>query len=295
MAALAPLNARVIPLRDKLADLDIDNVCETWFDDAVNVLRGGDGGEHGLLLYKLARRLESGRQPVTLDIGTARGFSAIVMARALVDANLSGGSVYSIDVVDHNSQLVWHGAKNETQDPLAGISISRSEVWSRWFADEAALVTPIHGQSHEVLDNWSSGAIHIAFIDGEHTYDAVKRDLILLDRLMTPAGVIVLDDYHTGVSIGTFRSRMVNGSVRLIGRTLKRAWPSMQDRLSLGTGNEFSVVKRRYSGIYRAVNDFLMERSSDWALEIVSMPPRGEYHAADYSLALLSRRSNTSA
>ena len=63
----------------------------------------------------------------------------------------------------------------------------------------------------------------------------------------------------------------------------------------MGIGNEFSVVKRRYSGIYRAVNEFLMERSSDWALEIVSMPSRGEYHAADYSLALLSRRSITGA
>ena len=131
----------------------------------------------------------------------------------------------------------------------------------------------------------------MAFIDGDHTYTAVKRDLSLLECLMTATGVIVLDDYHTGVSMGSLRSRPVNGGVRLTGRAAKYLWPSMWERLRLGTGNEFLVVKRRYAGIYRAVYEFLKKRSSEWALEIVSMPPRGDHHEDDYSLALLTRRS----
>lgn len=169
------------------------------------------------------------------------------------------------------------------------MSISRSEVWSRWFADEANRITPLLGQSHEILEDWSFGPILVAFIDGEHTYDAVRRDLSLLEHLMTPGGVIVLDDYHTGVSMGAFRSRPVNGAVRLIGRAAKHVWPSARHRLRLGTGNEFLVVKRRYAGVYRAVSEFLMDGAGEWAIEIVSIPPRGDYHEADYSLALLTR------
>ena len=294
MTTLTPLGSRVIPLLNKLADLNSEVMSLTWYEEAVRVLRGGDGGEHGHLLYKLVRCLKTERPSVILDIGTARGFSAITMARALLDANQEG-MVYSIDVVDHNSQLEWHGGKNDSSDPLAGVSISRSEMWSRWFPEEATVVTPIRGQSHEVLESWSFGSIDTAFIDGEHTYDAVKRDLAVLDHLMTPTGVIVLDDFHTGVSMGAFRSRPVNGAVRLVGYAAKRIWPSMRERLRLGIGNEFLIFKRRYAGIYRAVNEFLMERSSEWALEIVPMPPRGDYHETDYSLALLTRRSITNA
>ena len=288
MTTLTPPDARITPLRDKLAHLNTDDVSESWFDDAVRVLRGGDGGEHGLLLYKLVRRLGPERPLVALDVGTARGFSAITIARALLDANLEG-RVYSVDVIDHHRPHGWHGGKHDAGEPLAGMSISRSEIWSRWFADEANCVMPLLGQSHEILEDWSFGPIDVAFIDGEHTYDAVRRDLSLLEHLMTPGGVIVLDDYHTGVSMGAFRSRPVNGAVRLIGRAAKHVWPSARRRLHLGTGNEFLVVKRRYAGVYRAVSEFLMDGAGEWAIEIVSMPSRGDYHEADYSLALLAR------
>ena len=288
MITLIPPDARVTPLRYKLADLNAANVSETWFEDAVKVLRGGEGGEHGLLLYKLIQQIRPDHTPVILDIGTGRGFSAITMARALLDASLEG-MVYSVDVIDHDSKLIWHGGKNDPDEPLADMSISRSEVWSRWFADESSRVTPMHGQSHEIIESWSFGPVDIAFIDGEHTYEAVRRDLSILERLMTPAGIIALDDCHLGVSMGAFRSRPVNGAVRLTGHAAKHVWPSMHERLRLGSGNEFVVVKRRYAGVYRAVSEFIEERSSEWAIEIVTMPPRGDYHEADYSLALLTR------
>ncbi len=291
---LAPTGARVTPLLAKLAALNTTDDPRSWYEEVTGVLRGGDGGEHGLLLYKLVNSIRSDTGPVILDIGTARGFSAIAMARALLDAN-SNGTVYTIDVVDHDSQIAWHGSKNDPAEPLAGLTISRSDIWTRWFAEESARVTPICSPSHEVLQDWRYGPIDIAFIDGDHTYGAVKRDLSLLENMLTPGGVIVLDDYHTGMCMGAFRSRPLNGAIQLMGRAVKQVWPSMSDRLSLGTGNEFVVVKRRYAGIYRAVNEFLMERSPKWALEVVSMPPRGDYHEADYSLALVTRRNTASA
>ena len=164
----APTGARVTPLPAKLAALNTTDTSQSWYEEIARVLRGGDGGEHGLLLYKLVCCINPGSRPVILDIGTARGFSAITMARALFDANLDG-TVFTIDVVDHDSQLTWHGSKNDPGEPLSGLTISRSEVWQRWFPEEAVFVTPICGKSHELLDTWSFGPIDIAFIDGEHT------------------------------------------------------------------------------------------------------------------------------
>ena len=58
---------------------------------SARVLRGGDGGEHGVLLYKLIMEGARGGKPlVVLDVGTARGFSAITMARAMLDGELEG-------------------------------------------------------------------------------------------------------------------------------------------------------------------------------------------------------------
>ena len=288
MTTFTPRDATVIPLYNKLVNLNTNDVSESWYKSAVHVLRGGDGGEHGLLLYKLVRRLDCERQPVILEVGTARGFSAITMARALIDGNL-GGTVFTVDVIDHHSKLSWHVSKQDSKDPLVNISISRSDVWSRWFEEESGRVVTLHAQAHEVLENWNNGPIEVAFIDGEHTYDAVRRELSQLEHLMSPTGVIVLDDYHTGVSMGAFRSRPANGAVRLMGHAMKRVWPSMSDRLHLGVGNEFLLVKRRFAGVYKAVAEFYIERSSEWSLEIVSMPPRGDYHETDYSLAVLTR------
>ena len=292
MTTLIPQDVRVSPLQNKLADLDTDDACESWLQNAVWVLRGGDGGEHGQLLYKLVRYFGKSRPPNVLDIGTARGFSAVTMGRAMLDADLPG-RVFTIDVIDHSEPVSWHSdteGKQHPDEPLANDVISRSEIWSRWFADEANCISPILGRSHEVLESWSFGPVDVAFIDGEHTYDAVIRDLSLLENLIAPGGIIVLDDYHLGVSMGSLRSRPVNGAVRVIGRATKHVWPSMQRRLFLGTGNEFLIVKRRFAGVYRAVSEFLENRSSEWTIEIVSMPSRGDYHEVDYSLALLTKR-----
>ena len=88
MTVLTPPNARVTPLAYKLEQLDAPCPSESWYRRAVRVLRAGDGGEHGLLLHSLAHRLDAGRQHVLVDVGTARGFSAIAMSRGLLDGNV---------------------------------------------------------------------------------------------------------------------------------------------------------------------------------------------------------------
>ena len=120
MKALFPLGAGVTPLERKLAELNARDISEEWYRKAAKVLRARDGGEHGLLLYKLI--LEGSRgdgRLAVLDVGTARGFSALTMARAMLDGKLEG-RVYSVDVIGHHESRNWHGTKQDADEPLAG-------------------------------------------------------------------------------------------------------------------------------------------------------------------------------
>ena len=292
MTVLTPPNTRVTPLSYKLEQLDAPCPADCWYRRAVRVLRAGDGGEHGLLLYKLARCLDTGRQHALVDVGTARGFSAMAMAQGLLDGSV-GGRVYTIDVLKHEKAINWHSATEGKQDhdePLAGVEISRSEIWERWFAEEATAVTPIAATSYNALAGWNYGPISLAFLDGSHTYEAVNGELEMLDSLLAKDGHIVLDDYHVGVGAARVRSRPVNLAAWCVGRTLGKVWPTAR-RVSprLGSENEFVLVRQRYHGIRTAVADFLRERADRWALEIVPMPSRGSYQGEDYALAILSR------
>ena len=287
---MIPNGASVTPLERKLTEMNTAEMPAGWYARASEVLRGGDGGEHGLLLYKLIRERSNLDRPlVALDVGTARGFSAMTMARAMIDAGVSG-DVYTIDTVDHHESLNWHAAKHDADDPLAGVEMTRSEIWARWFQEDAG-ITPITGQSRNVLGDWSHGPIELAFLDASHTYDDVKRDLTLLDPLIAEEGAIVVDDYHLGVSVARIPSRLVNAIARRLRRLLENAWPRMGELMArLGADNEYVVVTHRLYGVRKALAEFLDERSDRWSLEIVAMPSRGGYQGSDYSLAVLTRR-----
>ena len=107
---------------------------------------------------------------------------------------------------------------------------------------------------------------------------------------MADKGVIVVDDFHLGVSVVRVRSRALNAVPWVIGRLLGRVLPrsrSWSRRLSANNG--YSIVMQRYSGLRDAVVEFLEDRDGLWSLEVVTMPSRGEYQGGDYSLAVLSR------
>lgn len=284
---LIPAGARVTPLALKLRHEPQDD----WYERARLVLRGADGGEHGKLLYSLVRERQAfGRKVVGLDIGTARGFSAVTMSRALLDAGLDG-HIYTVDVIDHDDVRDWHAAKHSSDDPLAGAPSPRSAIWQRWFPDEAARITPIGGRSTRLLDDWPHDRIDVAFLDGSHAYDDVKAELGTLHGIMAEDGVIVLDDVHFGVVIGRVRSRAVSVLAWLASRALQKMLPKREvHNARLGVGAEYALVERRFTGIRRAVESFIDEHGRDWSVELVPLPRRGPYQTEDYALAILTRR-----
>jgi len=289
----ATRDLRVVPFEEKLGDLCGGNLADDWYLRAVSVLRGGDGGEHGVLLYKLAR--DSARrcdELIALDVGTARGFSALVMAKAVGDSKVAG-TVYTVDTVSHRQARSWHGTKHREDDPLAGLRLSREEIWNRWFEQETGDVVAIGDRSTNVLMEWQQGPIDIAFLDGSHEFEDVTQELVLLDDLMSHAGIVVLDDYHVGEIVGRVRSRLLNGVAWWVGRVLGRFLSPVR-RISArpGESTEYRLVKQRFVGVRRAVDEFVGSRRNRWSMEIVRMPTRGPYQGPDYSLVVLSRRGD---
>ncbi len=286
--------ARATSLEGKLAEIHADDMSEGFYRRASSILRGGDGGEHGLLLYKLILQNSARQSPLTvLDIGTARGFSAIAMAKAILDANIPG-KIFTIDIIGHDESLNWHVSKQRPDEPLTDMQIARSEIWERWYPEEADRISPVTGKSHEVLQFWTYGDIVFAFIDGDHRYHAVKADLELLDALMAEGGQILLDDYHTGVSAARipYPSRVANLTSYYLERCFGKigSKPANMLRSVFGNDNEYIITRHKFYGVKKAVREFLQERTDRWSLEVITMPSRGDYQGDDYSLALLTMK-----
>lgn len=178
--------------------LDLQMPDWQWYEKAVHYLRGGDGGEHGLLLYGLVRKH---RPQKIVDIGTARGFSAMCMTKALVDTGEADGSVFTIDVIPSDRPYEWHSpGRQPDSDPAAGKWLTREQLLQPFDKTLKQKVISLTGNSSEILSagNWKDGNLDFVFIDGDHTYQAVKEDFDNVSRWLNPGGIIVFDDFHPG-------------------------------------------------------------------------------------------------
>ena len=121
---------------------------------------------------------------VGLDIGTAKGFSAIVMARALEDAEQSG-QVTSVDVIDPQARC-----RRNTIAEVDGLR-TLYEIVAPWA--ESRRIRFVCAKA----ENWlmmNRDRVHFAFVDGKHSYDAVRRELASLSQSQVTGDVIVCDD-----------------------------------------------------------------------------------------------------
>lgn len=114
----------------------------------------------------------------TIEIGLGYGISALFICEGL----LAGGSPDARHVViDPNQPGFGHcGLQVLDEAGVAGLV--------HHHADPSQIALPrLCAEDHE---------FDLAFVDGNHRFDAVFVDLYFLGRLVRPGGVIFLDDYH---------------------------------------------------------------------------------------------------
>lgn len=142
--------------------------------------------QHGRVLYALTRQyLASATGPVQLlDIGTAKGYSALCLYWALVDAEVHG-RVTSVDVIDPHDAV-----RRNTVAECDGLK-TLAEILSPW--PEAQNIDFLQSTGQKWLAN-NPTRVHVAFVDGKHSHEAVTWEAALLSERQRSGDLVVFDD-----------------------------------------------------------------------------------------------------
>lgn len=142
-------------------------------------------------LYDSALSLKSER-PVIVEIGSHLGKSSMVLAQAL--RKKGGGILHCIDPFDASGDS---GAQHLYEKRQAELRVDFLEAFQINMARYSLLpfVRPVKGLSHEVIRDFD-GAIDMLFIDGDHDYEAVKKDFLDWVPHLKTGGVIAMHDVY---------------------------------------------------------------------------------------------------
>lgn len=144
--------------------------------------------QHGRILYAAYRqylwRLQ--RRVLLLDIGTAKGFSALCAQWALDDAGVQG-TVVSVDVIDP--------CGTESRNTVAELDGPKTlgDILAPW--PEAGAIKFFKSTGIEWLQKYE-GRIECAFVDGKHKADVVAEEARLLADRQQTNDLVIFDDVH---------------------------------------------------------------------------------------------------
>ena len=128
-------------------------------------------------LYKLAKESTG---PI-VEIGSYVGGSTVILAEGSARGNKV--EVYAID-----PHLGYLSEGHLYPDTKAAFEYNIRKTVS------ACLINPVYNYSSLAVKDCPDG-IGLLFVDGDHSFEAVKKDLSLYKRKLSPDGVIVLHDY----------------------------------------------------------------------------------------------------
>jgi predicted O-methyltransferase YrrM len=178
-----------------------EDVDRSWLESAARVLAcpikiNRPCWQHGRVLYAAAVRAlralsatQTQPDPVTLlDIGTAKGFSALCLARALGDVGLPG-RVVTVDVVNpdervrRNTVAELDGLKTVEEVLSPYLTAGIAHVDARWLTGVTWLSVTV-------------GRLPVVFVDGKHDGAVVAEEARLIEARQLAGDVMVLDDVH---------------------------------------------------------------------------------------------------
>lgn len=144
---------------------------------------------HGRLLYSLLREyvVRSGERFVTvLETGTARGFSALCMAKALEDAGVDG-RIVTLDVLPHLRRQYWNCIDDHEHKK------SRAELLQPWSALTRRILF-IQGDTLMTLPRLGLDRINFAFLDAQHIASSVLKEFEVVQKRQRAGDVVFFDD-----------------------------------------------------------------------------------------------------
>jgi len=154
---------------------------------------------HGRLLYSLLSSYISDlpdkyNDLKILETGTARGFSAICMAKALID-NKYPGFITTIDAIPHNQSIYWNCI-----DDLDGPR-SRAVLLKKWSAELRKIIF-LQGWTTSVIPKLGLERVNFAFLDAQHTKENVLNEFLYVFERQLIGDIIVFDDVTENIFPG---------------------------------------------------------------------------------------------
>ena len=134
-------------------------------------------GDSAYLLYGLARAL---KPAVAVEIGSARGKSASFIGTALKENG--SGKLFAIDPHTHTD---WND-----ENSVDTLQVMRANLKSLKIERQVEI---IRDTSVNVAARWML-PIDMIFIDGDHSYEGVKRDWELFTPFVRQFGVVIFHD-----------------------------------------------------------------------------------------------------
>lgn len=147
--------------------------------------------QHGRVLYAALRSMinqQALRRVTILETGTARGFSAVCMAKALADSEVPG-TIVTFDVIPHHLPMYWN-CVDDADGPK-----SRAQLLEPWQELLEGTCLFHRGDSLIELPKLKLPRVNFAFLDGVHTYEYVMGEFRAFAEVQHEGDVVVFDDY----------------------------------------------------------------------------------------------------
>ena len=148
--------------------------------------------QHGRLLYtSLSKYIEKQNYDSVciLEIGTARGFSSLCMAKALED-QIKEGKIVTIDPLPHNIKMYWNCIDDNES------AKSRAQLLANYFDLIHRYIWFFEGKSKDLLNKLELSRVHFAFLDGSHDYKDIKFEISYVVPRQQKGDIIFFDDFQ---------------------------------------------------------------------------------------------------
>ena len=130
------------------------------------------------------------KQAVGAEIGVFKGD----FSQSILDV-LQPQKLYLIDpwIVNDDPRVAnsWYGPNSGNDMP----SIMQDVVSRFQTQIDAGIVEVMRGASEERLQEIGNQSLDFAYVDGDHSYEGVKKDLFICHDKVRAGGFLVLDDY----------------------------------------------------------------------------------------------------
>jgi predicted O-methyltransferase YrrM len=187
-------------------------------DKTINGLGDSDG--HLLTLFSIA---VSSKAKTIVELGVRNGDTTLPLFEA---AKLNNGMLYSVDINSVNFVYDYNYWKFIKMDAI------------------------------EFLSTWDNSVnIDFIYIDDFHSYDHVKKELEILDTIVSPSSIILIHDlmygntcpfYHTDITLKD--GQWANGGPY---RAVAELDPQFWEFSTLPWCNGLTILRKKYSSKYK--------------------------------------------